>query len=190
MTLGGGWGVVAADLCTEYGLEVPELPSHLISRIDKVLPPYWSRSNPVDLVAEMNLSVPMILIEELLKWDGCDAAIHLGILGRLVFVKRMIESCHMADQTCDRKVLVEIVRRVADFELSYSEHVVRLMEKYGKPVLGVCLLSDENAHAIKEIEGSQYKGVSFLTPERAVKALAGMYSYKSWLDLEGISVQR
>ena len=190
MTLGGGWGVVTADLCVEYGLEVPELSSHIISRIDKVLPPYWSRSNPVDLVAEMDLSVPMILIEELLKWDGCDAAIHLGILGRLVFVKRMIESSYLADQTCDRKVLVEIVRRVADFELSYSEQVVRLMEKYGKPVLGVCLLSDENARAIKEIEGSKYKGVSFLTPERAVKALAGMYSYKCWLDLEGISLKR
>jgi acyl-CoA synthetase (NDP forming) len=79
---------------------------------------------------------------------------------------------------------------VADFELSYSEHVVRLMEKYGKPVLGVCLLSDENARAIKEIKGSQYKGVSFLTPERAVKALAGMYSYKCWLDLERISLKR
>ncbi len=190
MTLGGGWGVVAADLCMEYGLEVPELPSDIISRIDKVLPPYWSRSNPVDLVAEMDLSVPMILIEELLKWDGCDAAIHLGILGRLVFVKRMIESSHIADQTCDRKVLAEIVRRVADFELSYGERVVRLMEMYGKPVLGVCLLSDENARTIKEIKGSQYKGVSFLTPERAVKALAGMYSYKSWLDLEGILMQR
>jgi acyl-CoA synthetase (NDP forming) len=190
MTLGGGWGVVAADLCMEYGLEVPELPSDIISRIDKVLPPYWSRSNPVDLVAEMDLSVPMILIEELLKWDGCDAAIHLGILGRLVFVKRMIESSHIADQTCDRKVLAEIVRRVADFELSYGERVVRLMETYGKPVLGVCLLSDENARTIKEIKGSQYKGVSFLTPERAVKALAGMYSYKSWLDLEGILMKR
>jgi acyl-CoA synthetase (NDP forming) len=190
MTLGGGWGVVTADLCVEYGLEVPDLSSDIISRIDKVLPPYWSRSNPVDLVAEMDLSVPMILIEELLKWHGCDAAIHLGILGRLVFVKRMIESSHMADQTCDRKVLAEIVRRVAEFELSYSEHVVRLMEKYGKPVLGVCLLSDENACAIKEIEGSQYRGVSFLTPERAVKALAGMYSYKCWLDLEGISLKR
>jgi acyl-CoA synthetase (NDP forming) len=190
MTLGGGWGVVTADLCVEYGLEVPDLSSDIISRIDKVLPPYWSRSNPVDLVAEMDLSVPMILIEELLKWDGCDAAIHLGILGRLVFVKRMIESSHLADQACDRKVLAEIVRRVADFELSYSEHVVRLMEKYGKPVLGVCLLSDENARAIKEIKGSQYKGVSFLTPERAVKALAGMYSYKCWLDLERISLKR
>ena len=190
MTLGGGWGVVTADLCMEYGLEVPELPSQIISRIDEVLPPYWSRSNPVDLVAEMDLSVPMILIEELLKWDGCDAVIHLGILGRLVFVKRMIESSHMADQTCDRNVLLEIVRRVADFELSYSKHVVSLMEKYGKPVLGVCLLSDENARTIKEIEGNQYKGVTFLTPERAVKALAGMYSYKCWLDLEGISIER
>jgi acyl-CoA synthetase (NDP forming) len=190
MTLGGGWGVVTADLCIEYGLEVPQLPSQIISRIDKVLPPYWSRSNPVDLVAEMDLSIPMIIIEELLKWDGCDALIHLGILGRLVFVKRMIESCHIADQACDRKVLAEIIRRVTDFELSYSEHIVNLMEKYGKPVLGVCLLSDDNARAIKEIEGRKYKGVSFLTPERAVKALAGMYSYKCWLDLEGISMQR
>ena len=190
MTLGGGWGVVTADLCVEYGLEVPELPSQIISRIDKVLPPYWSRSNPVDLVAEMDLSIPMILIEELLKWDGCDAAIHLGILGRLVFIKRMIESSYIANQTCDRKVLEEIIRRVADFELRYSEHVVRLMEKYDKPVIGVCLLSDDNSRTIKEIEGSQYKGVSFLTPERAVRALAGMYTYKCWLDLEGISIQK
>ena len=187
MTLGGGWGVITADLCVEHGLEVPELSPNIISRIDQVLPPYWSRSNPVDLVAEMDLSVPMMLIEELVKWDGCDAAIHLGILGRQIFVKRMIEFALMVDQTSDRKFFGQIPRRLADFEVSYNEHVVRLMEKYGKPILGVCLLSDENTRTITEIEGSMYKGVSFLTPERAVKALAGMYSYKRWLNLEGIS---
>ncbi|HUH66803.1 MAG TPA: CoA-binding protein, partial [Syntrophales bacterium] len=187
MTLGGGWGVVTADLCMEHGLEVPELSSNIISRIDKLLPPYWSRSNPVDLVAEMDLSVPIKLVEELALWDGCDAVIHLGILGRLIFVNRMIESSHAVDQTCDRRTLAEIVRRVSHFERGYLEHVLRLMEKYGKPILGVGLLSDENAKTITEIEGYQYKAVSLLTPERAVKALAGMCSYRSWLNLEGIT---
>jgi acyl-CoA synthetase (NDP forming) len=87
MTLGGGWGVITADLCIEHGLEVPGLSANILSKIDQVLPPYWSRSNPVDLVAEMDLSVPVMLIEELVKWDGCDAVIHLGILGRQLFVK-------------------------------------------------------------------------------------------------------
>jgi acyl-CoA synthetase (NDP forming) len=187
MTLGGGWGVITADLCVEHGLEVPDLSPNIISRIDQVLPPYWSRSNPVDLVAEMDLSVPMILIEELTKWDGCDAVIHLGILGRQLFIRRMIESSLAVDQNCDHKFFREIPRRLVEFELSFNEHVIRLMEKYGKPILGVRLLSDESTRNIAEIEGSPYKGVSFLTPERAVKALAGMYSYKRWLNLEGIS---
>ena len=52
VTLGGGWGVVATDLCVEQGLEVPDLEPDMIARIDQILPPYWSRSNPIDLVAE------------------------------------------------------------------------------------------------------------------------------------------
>jgi len=38
---------------------------------------------------------------------------------------------------------------------------------------------------VTEIEGSPYKGVSFLTPERAVKSLAKMYAYGQWRDREG-----
>jgi len=34
MTLGGGWGVVTADLCESYGLSVPELTSDMIKKID------------------------------------------------------------------------------------------------------------------------------------------------------------
>jgi len=186
MTLGGGWGVVTADLCIEHGLEVPELSPHLISQIDRILPPYWSRSNPVDLVAEMDLSVPMMLVEELVKWNGCDAVIHLGILGRQVFIRRMIEASCAVDQNCDRQFFEKIPRRLVEFEAAYHEHVVRLMEKFNKPVLGVGLLSDGHSRTVTEVDGSRYKGISFLTPERAVKALAGMCSYKQWLRLEGV----
>jgi hypothetical protein len=33
-----------------------------------------------------------------------------------------------------------------------------------------------------DVEGSAYKGVSFLTPERAVKALARMDAYRAWRE--------
>jgi acyl-CoA synthetase (NDP forming) len=59
------------------------------------------------------------------------------------------------------------------------------MEKHGKPVLGVNLIPDENARTLVDVEGSQYKGVAFVTPERAVKALAGMYAYRQWREREG-----
>ncbi len=53
-TLGGGWGVVATDLCVENGLVIPNLTDEIIAGIDKILPPYWSRTNPIDLVAEFD----------------------------------------------------------------------------------------------------------------------------------------
>jgi acyl-CoA synthetase (NDP forming) len=182
MTLGGGWGVVASDLCVENGLTIPDLSAELIARIDRILPPYWSRSNPIDLVGEVDSVIPKQVIEELMKWDGCDAVIHLGILGLRVFMTRMIASIHTVDPAMDRAAIAAIPGMLAEFEKSYLLHAVRLMEQYGKPILGVNLLPDENARTVTDVEGSPYKGVSFLTPERAVKALAGMYTYRQWRD--------
>lgn len=187
MTLGGGWGVVTADLCVEYGLSVPQLSDEIIAQINEILPPYWSHTNPVDLVAEMDLAIPMLLSEILLRWNGCDALIHLGILGRKTFVERMIESSCTVDPYCDRPFLETIPRHLLEFDGQYMEHVVRLMERYGKPVLGVSLIVDECSKTVTNVEGTFHKGVAFPTPERAVKALASMYSYRRWLDTEGSS---
>jgi acyl-CoA synthetase (NDP forming) len=179
-----GWGVVASDLCVENGLMIPDLSAELIARIDQILPPYWSRSNPIDLVGEVGSIIPKQVIEELMKWDGCDAVIHLGILGLRVFMTRMIASIHTVDPVMDRKILDTIPGMLVEFEKSYLIHTTRLMELYGKPILGVNLLPDENARTVTDIEGSPYKGVSFLSPERAVKALARMYTYQQWRDRE------
>ena len=186
VTLGGGWGVVATDLCVEQGLEVPDLEPDMIARIDQILPPYWSRSNPIDLVAEMNPQVAMTATEELLKWDRCDAVIHLGILGRMIFIGPLIRSVLAADPTMNRALLDEIPLQLRRFETEYMRFIVKLMEKYGKPVLGVSLMADEQTRTVMEIEGSPYKSVSFLTPERTVKALAKMVSYQRWLQRENV----
>ena len=182
MTLGGGWGVVTSDLCIENGLSVPSLSAELITRINLILPPYWSRANPIDLVGEFSPEIPMNVVEELCGWDGCDAVIHLGIVGRMGFLKQMVASIRKVDPVMDRKFLDAIPETLTEFEKQYVAHTVRLMERYDKPILGVNLLPDENNRTIMDIEGSAYKGVSFLTPERAVKALARMHVYRRWRE--------
>jgi acyl-CoA synthetase (NDP forming) len=182
MTLGGGWGVVASDLCVENGLIVPELSTELIARIDPLLPPYWSRANPVDIVGEFGPDIPIRIMEELAKWEQCDAIIHLGIVGRMIFLQEMIRSIHKVDPVMSRRFLDAIQEALVQFEKEFTTRMVHLMEQYGKPIFGVNLLPDENARTITEIEGSPYKGVSYLSPERAVKSLARMNAYREWRE--------
>jgi len=186
VTMGGGWGVVTADLCVEYGLEVPDLSSEIISRINHILPPYWSHSNPIDLVGERDPKIPIMVIEELLKWDGCDVLIHMGILGHAFFVRWLVNSMKIVEKDLDLVALENLPRQQTQVERSFIEQVVKMMEKYEKPVVGVNMVSDETTRMITDIEGGPYKGVSFLTPERAVKALAKMYTYGCWRNGEGV----
>ncbi|MFN8544082.1 MAG: acetate--CoA ligase family protein [Candidatus Binatia bacterium] len=49
LTTAGGWGVLAADACVGAGLELVRLPDDLRAKLDAMLPPRWSRNNPIDL---------------------------------------------------------------------------------------------------------------------------------------------
>lgn len=49
VTNAGGISVMTADLCNKEGLDVPDLPHEPKERLRKLLPPYYSLSNPVDL---------------------------------------------------------------------------------------------------------------------------------------------
>ena len=41
-------------MCRENGLALPDLPEEIIAEMDKHLPPFWSRGNPIDLVGLVN----------------------------------------------------------------------------------------------------------------------------------------
>jgi acyl-CoA synthetase (NDP forming) len=178
MTLGGGWGVVTADLCNQHGLDVPELTSELIAKMDEILPPYWSRSNPVDLVGENDLSLPLTVMEALLAWDGCDAVINMGIYGRRHLLKRRVESVITADSSFTKAELDSIVQMLTDFENNYISEIVRLMEAFDKPVYGVSLGSNQEDFTVNRVKGHDLKAVFFETPERAVKTAARMVEYQ------------
>jgi len=181
VTLGGGWGVVTADLCADYGLVVPELSAKLIDKMDRMLPAYWSRSNPIDLVGDRDPSVPLTALEELMKWDGCDAVINLGIMGRRIMVKRFGESVLKADPQYDEAFVDQMNQQFLNFEKQYIAHIVNLMGKYHKPIFGVSLLPDEKNQTLYRVTGSAFKGVFYPTPERAVKSFAKMVDYNRFL---------
>lgn len=180
MTLGGGWGVVATDLCVEYGLSIPPLTADLISVIDELLPPYWSKENPIDLVGEFDPAIPMKVVEALARWEKCDAVLHLGAVGRYYFVRNMVRAIENTNPDIPKDLAEAQIKVFKQAEREFFAHTVRLMEKYGKPIIGVRLLEDEDTKTVTEIPGYQYKGVSFLTPERAVKTLAKMVEYSDW----------
>lgn len=181
LTLGGGWGVVASDLCMENGLVVQPLPEEIVKKIDKLLPPYWSHANPIDLVAEMNTDIHLAITEELLQWEECDAIIHMGIIGRRVMIKSVLESSVHVDKNRRPELIEDHLALLAIYERELVDKTVRIMGKYHKPVMGVYLLTDEMTRTVIEIENQQYKGIVFPSPERAVKALSRMYQYSQWL---------
>jgi acyl-CoA synthetase (NDP forming) len=185
VTLGGGWGVVTADLCAQFGLRVPDLSDDIIRDIDKILPPYWSRSNPIDLVGERDPSIPRTVLELLLKWDGCDAVINLGIVGRRQVLKSHGQSVLKADPSYSSEFIKKIHRDFKKFEQDYIAQLIDLMEKFNKPVFGVSMLPDEKHQTVYPHKKHTFKAVFFPTPERAVGAFAKMVQYQKFLSREG-----
>ena len=52
LTNSGGPGVMAVDAINEYGLETAELSQETLDNLNQVLPPHWSRGNPVDILGD------------------------------------------------------------------------------------------------------------------------------------------
>ena len=78
LTTAGGWGVLTADALARSELSLLSLPDDLLAAIDALLPPRWSRGNPIDLAAaETRDTIPQIL-ELLAAHDSVDAVLFLG----------------------------------------------------------------------------------------------------------------
>jgi len=178
VTLGGGWGVVTADQCNDRGLVVPPIPESIVGAIGCHLPPFWSRGNPVDLVGTRNLDAPIVAMEELMKWDGVDAVMVLGIVGRDEFVHLLIQSTRECDPGTSAAFLDQIKALSRHYEETLITKIAEFMETYDKPILGVSLARTDSG-TVRPVPGRRYSGVFYQTPETAVNVLARMVEYGS-----------
>ncbi|MEE4363361.1 MAG: bifunctional acetate--CoA ligase family protein/GNAT family N-acetyltransferase [Desulfotignum sp.] len=52
ITNGGGPGVMATDALADHGLKPAPLSKELTQGLDDMLPPFWSRNNPIDILGD------------------------------------------------------------------------------------------------------------------------------------------
>jgi len=73
VTNGGGPGALAADALIEGNGTLADLSDETIQTLDNFLPPFWSRSNPVDLVGDAKADQYAAAVEALIKDPNNDA---------------------------------------------------------------------------------------------------------------------
>jgi acyl-CoA synthetase (NDP forming) len=168
LTMGGGYGVVAAEACERDGLQMASLSTATISKLDSMLPARWPHGNPVDLAGmdTMGDSTVMQCLEALLEDEGVDALISLVGLTRSTMMPPGLRAPEKSVTEARDQKLREM-----------SERAMRL----GKTVLSVghvpALMPDSQS------EGGETTGFAmFSGPQRAARVLRHMLWYRQYLD--------
>jgi acetyltransferase len=55
ITNGGGPGVMAADFLSQHGHEPAQLHMETVAKLNVILPSYWSRNNPIDILGDASI---------------------------------------------------------------------------------------------------------------------------------------
>ena len=79
LTNGGGVGVLAVDRLIDLGGTLAALSDETVARLDALLPPTWSRSNPVDIIGDADAPRYVGALEALLADPENDAVLILNV---------------------------------------------------------------------------------------------------------------
>lgn len=176
ITRGGGWGVITTDACEDQGLEVPRLSPDTLDALDRLLPPYWSRGNPVDLVAVTDVDLYLSCTEILMKDPNLDGLIALGALPvrTAEFLRRPEVS--LATGLEEREILGN-EREIQKAGERVLQGIVAMMRDQGKPV--VLVGGAKVSTRFEEFLGRE--GIDlYPTPERAVRVMARLMEYSRY----------
>jgi acyl-CoA synthetase (NDP forming) len=172
LTRGGGWGVITADACHDLGLEVPPLGETIVQALDSFLPPYWSRGNPVDMVATLGMEAYIQCLETLISWDQVDAVISLsGDAGPLAMIVPDVKK--RAEGLIPPEKLERLVQQVSESRAQIYQRTCELILKYHKPIFAV----GRNLVRGKGSGQPDFTLPQFRTPERAARAAGALNQY-------------
>ena len=207
-TLGGGWGVLVSDEIARCGLQLAELSPDVIESLNKILPPFWSHSNPVDMVATVVLGVPEAVVETLVASDQVDAVIVMGVVGSMSESHRAIDEIEALKagrgkaeggargeddgraeggagsetegDACPDFEKVELA--LSERELSFIHQNAELMDHYCKPVVNI---SQRPMTQAIFSAGGRYASFVLPSPLRGVRILGKMAGYSAHLQKKG-----
>jgi acetyltransferase len=176
VTTVGGWGVLAADATSNTSLELVDLPDDLRTTLDGLLPPRWSRNNPIDLAGgETKDTVPAVL-DAVVRHLDVDATLVLGMGIQSNQGRLEREGPFYPDHGLERIVAFHDRQ-----DSRYVEVALAASAASDKPVLiaSELAVADPSNAAVSAVrKADRY---CFPSAERAVKALHFMYERERWL---------
>jgi acyl-CoA synthetase (NDP forming) len=165
VTNGGGPGVLCADEVALNGLQLAELPQELIDAVSDFLPSFWSKSNPMDLVAAGFGEPGRRVIELVARCQAVDAVISIASVGVPSTGEQRERSAGGMYTTFTRE------------EEAYLRLVSQLMEETGKPIINV---PDNQVMASEYVLGDRFAPVILPSPRAAAKVLSRMAWYAKY----------
>lgn len=154
ITNAGGPGVMATDALIAHGAKLAKFSSKTMERLNSVLPPYWSRSNPIDILGDAKADRYRVVVEACLDDENVD-----GIC--VIYTPQAV-----AEPT-------EIARSIVD-----------LCESRGSSQNKTILTSFMGHDAVEEANRvfTQNSIPTYSTPEQAIRTYHYMYQYKRNLE--------
>jgi len=154
LTNGGGVGVLAIDRLVDFGGAVAALSPEAHARLDAVLPPTWSKANPVDIVGDADAERYAAALEALIEDRANDAILVLNVPTALASS-------------------VDTAARVSNLVKSYRARALR-----PKPVFAVWIGADRAALAAFEAASIPH----FDTESDAIRGFMNLARYAEARD--------
>jgi len=173
VTTVGGWGVVTADAVSRDGsLTLVDLPQSLMEQLDSILPPRWSRNNPIDCAGgETRETVPEIL-NLVASCADVDAVLLLGMGIQSNQARTMREGGFYPAHGLDR-----IVAYHERQDERYARAAVEVSRNSGKPVMVATELAVADPNNPGPRTSREIGTYCFPSGARAVMALGAMVRY-------------
>jgi acetyltransferase len=154
ITNAGGPGVMAADALLAKGGKLAKLSQETMEYLNNILPPYWSRGNPIDILGDAKAERYKAVVEACLNDDNVD-----GLL-IIYTAQAVVEAAEVA------KCIVDLLK-----SKGYRNKTILTSFMGHKEVETANRIFNENNIP------------TYFTPEQAVRTYMYMYQYKRNLEL-------
>jgi len=154
ITNAGGPGVMATDALIAKGGKLAKLSQKTIEFLDSILPHYWSKGNPIDILGDAKADRYKAVIEACLNDENVD-----GIL--IIYTAQAV-----AEPVEIAKSIVELCKSRG----YQNKTILTSFMGYGAVEEANCIFNENNIP-------------TYSTPEQAIKTYHYMYQYKRNLEL-------
>ena len=181
VTTVGGWGVAAVDAISNTRLSATPLPADLYAAIDGLLPPRWSKNNPIDMAGgETRDTVPAIL-ELAAAHPDVDSVLFLGLGIQSNTAAMMREGRFYPDHGLER--IVDFHERQ---DTRYAEAAAEISGRTGTPVLMATELADARPGNPGPAAARAAGVMCHSSAGRAIRSLDLMTRYSGWRRARGL----